>query len=888
MALAPGTRIGHYEVLAAIGAGGMGEVYRARDTKLKREVAIKVLPDAFARDPERMARFQREAEVLASLNHPNIAAIHGVEDNALVMELVEGASPKGPLSFDEAWKICSQIADALEYAHDRGVIHRDLKPANVKVTPDGVVKLLDFGLAKAFSNQREGQPTIAESSPTLSIGATEVGMILGTAAYMAPEQARGKAVDKRADIWAFGVVFYELLTGERLFRGEDATETLAHVVTAKPDLSKVPPQARGLIEACLQKDPKQRLKDIGDAKHLLDQAKLGQASEPATQTSAPSRSRLGWMIAAGALALALAGVSWIAFRGSHRADPKPLVRLNLDLPTADFALSPDGTRIVYAQPSPNGLVLATRLLSEPDATVLTGTEGSRTPFFSPDGQWIGFAAAGQLKKVSVRGGAPIPLAPAILLLGASWGRDSSIVAALSGVAGDLSRVADTGGRTETVVNRAEAGGSVGLTYPQLLPGGRAVLFTAPSGNAFMTYVKNLTTGKTQRVLDNVGYARYLSTGESIGKSGGHLVYVTDGTLFARPFDPGRLALLGPPQPVLSGVAVGLVNAPIWAFSDTGDLVYQTGQAGRPMWPIQWMDSSGTTRPLLGKTGSYLEPRFSPDPEGRYLALQTLGEGPSALGEVLIYDWKNDVTVTLTKPGQPGGSPAWSPDGKHLAIVNLQGIAWVRADGSSEPRQILTWKNPIAPRSISPDGKYLAFDETNPETSFDVWVAPLDLTQPDQPVLGKPEPLVRNRGVDFWGQFSPDGKWLAYISDENGTLNVYVRPFPGPGAARNVSVDGGAYMAWSKNGHELLFQAPNFQIMTVDYRVDDGAFIASKPRAWSNARIRNVGGRVCWALHPDGKRIAMCPPEEASTAGAAPRIVFVQNFFDEVRRRAPAQ
>jgi len=344
MPLAPGTRISHYEILAAIGAGGMGEVYRARDTKLKREVAIKVLPDAFARDPERMARFQREAEVLASLNHPNIAAIHGVEDNALVMELVEGAEPKGPLSFDDAWKICSQIADALEYAHDRGVIHRDLKPANVKVTPDGVVKLLDFGLAKAFSNESE-RSTNQEHSPTLTIGATEVGMILGTAAYMAPEQARGKSVDKRADIWAFGVVFCELLTGDRLFRGEDATETLAHVVTAKPDLSKVPPQARGLIEACLQKDPKQRLRDIGDAKQLLSR-------EPTAQTSAPSKSRLGWMIAACVLALAAIALGIVAYRAARPAPLEPLVLLNLDLPGRNahrvYPAFPEWPRARYA------------------------------------------------------------------------------------------------------------------------------------------------------------------------------------------------------------------------------------------------------------------------------------------------------------------------------------------------------------------------------------------------------------------------------------------------------------------------------------------------------------------------------------------------------------
>lgn len=885
MSVAPGTRIGHYQILAPIGAGGMGEVYKATDTKLKREVALKVLPAAVATDPERLARFQREAEVLASLNHPNIAAIYGVEHegdtHALAMEFVDGASPKGPLPFDEAWKICSQIADALEYAHERGIVHRDLKPANVKVTPDGVVKLLDFGLAKAFSNQREGQPASGENSPTLTVGSTEVGVILGTAGYMAPEQARGKIVDKRADIWAFGVVLCELLTGEHLFLGEDVTETLAHVVMTKPDLSKAPTEAHALLEACLQKDPKQRLRDIGDAKRLLGQA---------APTAGPVPSQRPWVawIAAGVLALALAGVSWIAYRATRPADPKPLVRLNLNLPTANFAISPDGTRIVYAQPSPNGPVLATRLLSESDATVLAGTEGTvSSPVFSPDGQWIGFAAGGQFKKVSVRGGAPLSLAPASGLYGAAWGmppgaRDGFIVAAFN-VAGDLTRVPDTGGPAELAVTRAQVNGGTAILFPQLLPGGRALLFGAVGNDPGM-YVKNLTTGKTQRVLEDSRSARYLAT----GNSGGHLVYVTDGTLFARPFDPDRLVLLGPPQPVLSGVAMDSLAVPILSFSDAGDLVYQAGQPGRQSWPVEWMDSSGATRPLLSKKERYMAPRFSPGPEGRYLALQTQGNviNSNRPGEVLVYDWKSDVTVTLTRPGELGAYPIWSPDGKYLAFANSKGIAWVRADGSSEPRQILESKDLLRPGSISPDGKYLAFNEINPQTSFDILVAPLDLTRPDQPVVGKPEPLVRNPGNDVAPEFSPDGKWLAYFSDADGIYKVYVRPFPGTGASRNVSVDGGTWPVWSKNGHELLFNTRS-TIMTVDYRVSGDAFLASKPRLWSNAPIRYLT-YPSYALHPDGKRIAMFPPEDASAAGAAPHIVFVQNFFDEVRRRAPAQ
>jgi hypothetical protein len=417
MPLAAGNRLGNCEILAFIDAGGMGEVYRARDTKLKRDVAVKVLPEAFAADPGRMARFQREAEVLASLNHPNIAQIYGVEDRALVMELVEGESPKGQMPFEEAWKIAMQIADALEYAHERGVIHRDLKPANVKVTPDGVVKLLDFGLAKAFTTTAAAAN--AEDSPTITLGGTQVGVVLGTAAYMAPEQAKGKNVDKRADIWAFGVVLYELLTGERLFQGEDRSDTLAQVLTKQPDLERVPFGVRKLLRRCLEKDPKNRLRDISEARHYLLE---DSAASPAT--TSPSRSRLGMMAGAAAVVLLAtsAVLGWMAWRAT-RPVANPPVRLDVDLgsgislPAPDgagtsLALSPDGTRLVYVGSIGSGppRLFLRRLdrLDPPNATELPGTEGAAGAFFSPDGQWIGFAAGPgkRISKTSVEGGAP--------------------------------------------------------------------------------------------------------------------------------------------------------------------------------------------------------------------------------------------------------------------------------------------------------------------------------------------------------------------------------------------------------------------------------------------------------------------------------------------------
>ena len=408
MPLQAGDKLGPYEIVVPLGAGGMGEVYRARDIRLKRDVALKILPEAFASDPERMARFQREAEVLASLNHPNIAAIYGVEDRALIMELVEGESPKGPLPFDEAWHIASQIVAALEYAHDRGIVHRDLKPENIKITPEGVVKLLDFGLAKAFTEQKEHSGN-AEHSPTLTIGATEVGVILGTAAYMAPEQAKGKNVDKRADIWAFGVVLYELLTGDRLFNGEDVADTLAQVLTKQPHWQQAPANARRLLEECLQKDPKQRLRDIGDAVRLL--------GEPQREIQNRESRTQPWILAA-ALGMAAIGLAGLLWRATRPIEPplQPLVRLSIDLENVstggpangvNVILSPDGTRIVYAMQSG----LFTRKLDQATAVELPGTQGATSPFFSPDGQWVGFFAQGSLKKIPVEGGPAIVLCP---------------------------------------------------------------------------------------------------------------------------------------------------------------------------------------------------------------------------------------------------------------------------------------------------------------------------------------------------------------------------------------------------------------------------------------------------------------------------------------------
>ena len=527
MHLSPGTRPGPYEILSPLGAGGMGEVYRAKDTKLKREVALKVLPEAFARDPERMARFQREAEVLATLNHPNIAAIYRLEGNALIMELVEGETLSSPLPIDTALHYARQIAEALEYAHERGVIHRDLKPANVKVTPEGAVKLLDFGLGKAIENPAapKDDPSI---SPTLTLEVTRVGVILGTAAYMSPEQAGGKVADRRADIWSFGAALYEMLSGQRAFAGESITETLANVLKVEPDWNALPASTpasiRKLVRRCLTKDRKQRLQAIGEARIGIEEVLAGAPQEEASAPDAVSRRRvLPWAAAAGVLAIMAAIGWWTAWRSTRPVD-NALVRLNVDLgPNAligshvTAAISPDGTRLAFpAQGTDGKTQLATRLLDQPQATLLSGTEGADDPFFSPDGQWIGFFAGGKMKKVSVRSSAVVVLCDASSGRGGAWGEDDNIIATLnSGSGTGLSRVPAAGGTPQPVTKPAERGEAT-HRWPQLLPGGQAVLFmankTVSKYDESSIQVLSLKTGEVKVVLRGGYFGRYLPGG----------------------------------------------------------------------------------------------------------------------------------------------------------------------------------------------------------------------------------------------------------------------------------------------------------------------------------------------------------------------------------------
>jgi serine/threonine-protein kinase len=891
--MSPQQTIAHYRITAKLGQGGMGEVYRATDTKLGREVAIKILPDAFAQDAGRMARFAREAQVLASLNHPNIAAIYGVEERALVMEIVEGPTlagriAQGAMPLDEALPIARQIAEALEAAHEKGIVHRDLKPANIKLTAEGKVKVLDFGLARVAQSSGSDDP---QSSPTLTMSATVAGVLLGTAAYMPPEQARGGAVDKRADIWAFGVVLYEMLTGRALFAGATISDTLAAVLKTEPDLSAVPAQVRPIIERCLRKDPRRRWRDIGDVRMALEE---GQPPATIAVVPPPRRSVLPWATAAVLLAIAAGAASWIAWRATQPVE-HPLTRLSVDLgPDAmtglnlTAAISPDGRRLVFPARGPNGKQqLATRLLEQAQATLLPGTENSRDPFFSPDSQWIGFFADSKLKKISVQGGAPVILCDAAYDYGASWGDDGTIIAALNPNA-RLSRVPAAGGTPQLLTKLSK--GEASHRWPQILPGGKAIIFTSALSVVGMqnasVQAMALQSGVAKTLVAGAYFARYLPSSGTRG----YLVYVQQGVLFAVAFDAARLEVEGTPIPLLDDVAASPIQGGgQFDFSAMppghGTLVCLPGKGAGQTWPLVWLDSSGKMQPLLVKPGAYFSSRFSPD--GRRLALAINTSGGN---DIYSYDVQRGTMTRLTFGGR-AQTPVWTPDGRHLAfrsVGNDPGIWWVRSDGSREPQQILASQTSTVPWSFSPDGRRLAYYANSPETGYDIWTVTLDTSDPDRPKPGKPEPFLRTPSDEQLPMFSPDGRWIAYRSDESGMIEIYVRPFPaGRGGKWQISTGGGLYGVWSNNGRELFYETADNRIMVVDYTVDGDSFVPGQPHLWSEKQIFYAGFSN-FALAPDGKRFAVVPmPEAAGTEKGTVHVTFLLNFLDELKRRIPA-
>jgi Tol biopolymer transport system component len=905
MSVKAGTQLGSYEVVAQIGAGGMGEVYQAHDTKLGRDVAIKVLPEAFAHDADRLSRFQREAKMLASLNHPNIATIHGLEQsNAtsyLVMELVSGETladrikRDGPFPVDEALTIAKQIAEALEAAHEKGIIHRDLKPANVKVTLESKIKVLDFGLAKAFAGEAAGDDP--SNSPTLSLAATMHGVILGTAAYMSPEQARGKTVNKATDIWAFGCVLYELLCGHAAFEGEDVTEILAAVVKTEPDWSRLPeataPSVRMLVQRCLRKDRRQRFQDATDVRIEIEEAFAAPPRGGASTAAAAMRGwreRLAWA-AASVLAL-IAVVFAIGFVLRAPKSPQPM-RLSTEIgadanlytargPSAIF--SPDGTRLAFlASGADRKERIYVRSLDQLQAIALSGTENARDPFFSPDGQWIGFFADGKLKKISVQGGAALALCDAADDRGGSWGEDGTIVFAPDQRVA-LSKVSSAGGTPQPLTTLDQQTGELTQRWPQVLPGGKAVLFTS---NTHQTnyedsdiVVYSVISGQRKTVQRGGFYARYLPSG--------HVVYMHEGTLFAVPFDLKRLELTGQPAPILEGV----VTSPFFAgaqfsFSETGNLVYVAGRSELQNVSIYWMDHEGKFTPLRETPGGYYNPAFSPD--GKRLALD-ISEGKRR--DIWVYEWERDTLTRLTFAGENNSYPVWTPDGQRIVYSSQEkggtyNLWWVRSDGGGDAQRLAESKSEQYAGSWRPDGKVLAFFQTNAGTGNDIMTLPVEGDEKSGWKPGEPKPFLNSPAREEVPVFSPDGRWLAYHSTESGRFEVYVRPFPGPGGKWQISIEGGVTPEWSRNGKELFYRTPDNKIMVVTYTTSGDSFHADKPQLWSPGQFTNRGNNYNFDLHPDGKRFAVLKaPGTEQAAAAVNKVSIIFNFFDELRRKVP--
>ena len=863
MPLSTGDRLGPYEILSSIGAGGMGEVYKARDTRLDRVVAIKVSKEQFSE------RFEREARAVAALNHPNICQLYDVGPNYLVMEFIEGEPLKGPLPLDKAVEYAGQILEALDAAHKKNITHRDLKPANILVTKQGI-KLLDFGLAKRTT-------PLKDTDATLTAALTSEGQIVGTLQYMSPEQLQSKDADARSDIFAFGCVLYELLTGKRAFEGQSSASVIAAILEREPaPLAAAPPLER-VVRRTLAKDPDQRFQTARDLKAALHWA----IEQPAPSPAAKQRQPWPWITAA---VLAVCGVTgWLVAYRATRPVEHPLTRLSVDLGPGALnglnytaVISPDGRRLVFPARGPDGKQrLATRVLDQAQPTLLPGTEDGRDPFFSPDGQWIGFFTRAQIKKLSVQGGAPVTLAGLSVGApgGASWGPNGNIFASLATLA-PLSLIPGDGGRPQAIT---QLGTEVTHRWPQVLPGGAAVLFTGSASAIGMEEanieVLSLRTGQV-KIVQRGGYAgRYLPSG--------HLVYVHQGVLYGVKFNLENLEALGQPMPLLEDMAANqATGGGQFDISNGGTLLYSAGTGAAQGWQIQWLDSTGSTRPLLAAPDSYGNPRVSPD--GTKL---TYVRG----GDMYLYDLLRDTTSRLTFTGKVNVA-AWAPDSKHIvfeSVTNGFVFSWMRIDGAGDPQELLKTADNSAPWGFSPDGRRLAYLERRAEAGFDIWTLPLDMSDPDHPKPGKPEPFLRTPADESFPRFSPDGRWIVYRSNEGGNGEIYVRPFPNANGGKwQISVGGGLYAYWSNNGREILYETLDNRIMIVDYKVEGGAFAAGKPRLWSDRQLF-FSGTSNLDLAPDGKHFAVFSlPEAAPGAKGSVHVTMLLNFFDELKRRIP--
>ena len=912
-----GQRLGAYDVGPLIGAGGMGEVYRARDAKLHRDVAIKVLLPAVANDAERLARFSREAQVLASLNHPGIAHIHGLEENSsgpfLVMELVEGPTladriAQGPLPVDEATAIARQIAEALEAAHERGVIHRDLKPANIKVCEDGTVKVLDFGLAKALDpGSADGAPTA--NSPTITTPAmTQAGVILGTAAYMSPEQAKGRVVDKRTDIWAFGCVFYEMLTARRAFDGEDVTDTIAAIVRGEPDWNALPADTpahiRLLLKRCLEKDRRARIADISVARFLMTET----ITAPPPAALAAPRSRRGPAIAAAiglAIGVIVTAMTWRALSPQPQREaparfvfaPPPSQPLFLQGNDRDVAIAPDGSFIVYrsgtsAQTQPG---LSMRGVNELEPRPLPGTTNGRFPFISPDGRWVGFQAGTEIRKVAVAGGPTMRITNISgLPRGASWGEDDYIVL---GTPNGLQRVRADGGELAPLTtidpNKPEQ-----HVLPHVLPGGKWLVFTSFSGTDYLAArleALELATGRRKVLLTAGQDAAYVDSGHlvfGLANATGDAETRFQTSLRAVRFDPVRVEVVGEPISLVDPVRVGTSPTVNYSVSRRGDLVYVLGSgvftppAART---LTWVSRQGRETAIAAPPRTYATARLSPD--GTRIALDVRDDTM----DVWIWDLGRQTMSPLSRHPAQDLSPIWTSDGKRVMWTSTRGggnpnLYWQAADGTGEAERLTVSANNQFPTSTTPDGSIvIVFGASgNNKNGMDLFT--LDLKDPAH----KAEPLIAAEGMDFGAEVSPDGKWLAYHSNISGEFQVYVRPFPKVQEGRwQISTAGGTRPAWSRNGRELLYLDREGLLTSVAIPAAPATALAAGPpvrilnrKYYAGASLLGLDLRA-YDISPDGQRFLMIKdPESPLPVTQSANMVVVLNWAEELKARLP--
>ena len=898
MAILSGKRLGPFEILSAIGAGGMGEVYRARDTRLDRIVAIKVLPAHLADEPERRERFEREARTIASLHHPHICTLYdiGSQDGTdfLVMEYLEGETlaqrlGKGPLPLERVLQYAIEVADALDKAHRKGVTHRDVKPGNIMLTKSGS-KLLDFGLAKLRKDAAPAIPLSQLPTATAKDAVTQEGTILGTLQYMAPEQLEAKEVDARTDVFAFGALVYEMATGKRAFEGKSQASVIGAILKDDPPpmsslLPMTPPGLDRVVRRCLAKEPDKRWQTASD---LCEELKWI-AEGGSLVTSAPSTpakgirtfGRRALLLSVGTLLLvaAVTGLAVWNLKPSPPPAPRPVSHFTITLPPGQqlgsldagpaVALSPDGAHLAYVARQGGTQQLYLRAMDSLEAKPIPGTDGAVNPFFSPEGQWLGFFAGNKLKKVSANGGAALNLADALQARGASWGSQGMI--AFAPTSGSFLQQVSDGGGAPQPLTRLEKGETT-QGWPEFLPGGKGLLFAAaPTGVNWTTAqvaVQTVGTGERRNLVQGGMHPRYAPSG--------HLIYAQGASLMALPFDPERLAVTGTAVPVVEGVLQSpSTGAAQYSFSATGSLVYLPGRFQSAQSRLVWVNRNGAEQAVAAPVHDYQFPRLSPD--SRRIAVNIVDQET----QVWVYDLSRGTLTRLTFEGDTNSLPVWTPDGKRIAFYsNKEGptnIFWQLADGSGGLERLGTSQFPQVPRSWSPDGQLLAFHENNPTTKKDIWVLRLS----DR----KAEPFLRTQFNEGGPVFSPDGRWLAYISDESGRPEIYVQPYPGPGGKWQISTEGGNEPAWNRNGRELFYRTGN-KMMAVEV-TSQATFSAGKPKMLFEGQYlavqRGLTG-TAYDVSPDGQRFLMVKETEPSTS--VTQINVVLNWFEELKQRVP--